>query len=456
MAGETPPSGDTHQARSSFVPALGRYFPESLVNALLLAVLALLVTAPFLETMTQLELLSTGFFDLFSVQMLLILYWVLGASFVESPRVGVVFDWLAARLPTSQMGVIYTTAFVSLLLAWINWALGLIGGVLIGQRLCRRAREEGTAVHYPLVLMGGLLALVLMNQGLSSPGGLVMADESGLANFMVDDVGSIAMSEFLLHPVNLVSSVVFVLTLPLVLVLLAPDDENEITPLEERNALLEGSIAETLDHYSPVVSPEDWELGDRLENSELITMTAVVIGVVSFGWYFATGGDLTLPWLAFTLMIVGLLSQGPPMAFRQKTEAATKWANHIAIPFLLYAAVWALLDEAGLYGAFGDALAGTGLPAVSSYVVAFILGLFIPDPGSLWVIQGPAVAAADVDLVASLVATMYGAGVSNLWLAFLFASILSIRGFDWREFTKYAAVVTVYVSVVVLGLLLVF
>ncbi|ELY51733.1 hypothetical protein [Natronolimnohabitans innermongolicus] len=46
--------------------------------------------------------------------------------------------------------------------------------------------------------------------------------------------------------------------------------------------------------------------------------------------------------------------------------------------------------------------------------------------------------------------------LSNLWLAFLFASILSVRGFDWREFATYAAVVTAYVTVVVVGLLLVF
>ncbi|WP_049927424.1 TIGR00366 family protein [Halopiger goleimassiliensis] len=454
MAGEPASPTDARRDEESFVPALGRYFPESLVNALLLAIVALLVTIPFLEPMTQLELLSTGFFDLFSVQMLLILYWVLGASVVESPRVGVIFDRIAALVPTSQAGIVYTTAFVSLLFGWFNWALGLIGGVLIGQRLCRRAGENGTAVHYPAVLMGGLLALVVMNQGLSSPGGLMMADESGLANVLVDDVGSIAMGEFVLHPVNLLSSALLLVTLPLVLVLLAPSSD-DVRPLERRDSVLEGSIAETFDHYAPAVPRADWELGDRLENSEVITMIAVVIGVISFGWYYATGGDLTLPWLLFTLMILGLLTQGPPMAFRQKTEESTRWATHVAIPFLLYAAVWALLGEANLYGTIGDAIAGTGLPAVVSYVVAFVLGLFVPDPGSLWVLQGPAVAAAEVDLVPSLIATMYGAGVSNLWLAFLFASVLSLRGFDWREFVRYAAVVTVYVTVVVVGLLVV-
>lgn len=454
MSGETS-SSETDARRDSFVPTLGKYFPESLGTALLLAVLALVVTIPYLDTGTQIEMFSTGFFPLFTVQMLLILFWVLGASVVESPLFGQLLDSIVDVLPTSQAGIIYTTGFVSLLFGWINWAFGLIGGIFIGQRLCQRAKANGTPVHYPLVLMGGLLALVLMNQGLSSPGGLIMADDSGLANFMVDDAGSITMTGFLFHPANLVSSLVFVVTLPLVLVLLVPDEETEIEPLDDREKILQGSIAETFDHYAPLPR-EEWEVGDRLENSLLITMITVALGAASVTWYFASGGALTLPWLMFTLVVLGLLAQGPPMAFREKTEDATKWANHMAIPFLLYAAVFALLSEADLYGTIGDAIAGTGLPYVSSYVLAFVLGLLVPDPGSQWVIQGPAMVAADVDLVTSLVSVMYGAGVSNLWLAFLFASVLTIHGFDWREFVRYAGVVTGYVTVVVVALLVIF
>lgn len=456
MSEKTSTSSETDAQQDSFVPTIGKYFPESLGAALFLAVLAFAVTIPQLETTTQLELFSTGFFQLFTVQMLLILFWVLGASVVESPYVGRLLDAIAEILPTSQSGVIYTTAVLSLALGWINWAFGLIGGILIGQRLCRRAQLNGSAVHYPLVLVGGLLALVLMNQGISSPGGLMMADESGLANFMVEETGSITMAEFVFHPANLVSSIVITLTLPLFLVFLAPDDESEIEPLNERDEILEGTIAETLDHYSSDLPREEWEIGDRLENSLVITLIAVVLGLASVVWHFGGGGALTLPWLMFTLVILGLAVQGPPMAFRAKTEDATRWANHVAIPFLLYAAVFALLSEADLYGTIGDGITSIGLPYVGSYVVAAVLGLLVPDPGSLWVIQGPALAAANIDLVPSLVSVMYGAGISNLWLSFLFVSLLGIYGFDWREFVRYAAIITAYVTVVVVVLLFVF
>lgn len=105
--------------------------------------------------------------------------------------------------------------------------------------------------------------------------------------------------------------------------------------------------------------------------------------------------------------------------------------------------VFTLLSEAGLYEAVGSTLAPG---AVGSFVTALGLGLLIPDPGSVWVVAGPALVA-ETEPVTSLVAAMYGAGLSNLWLG-----VLSIGGFGWREFVRYAAVITVYVSTVVLSL----
>lgn len=441
-----------------FVPFLGQFFLESLTLAALLAVLALLVTIPYLEPFTQLELFATGFFALFTVQMPLILLWLLSAAVVESRPMGRFFDGVASILPSSsQSKVVYSTGFVALLFGWINWALGLIGAILIGQRLCRQAEENGVQVHYPLVLMAGLLSLVITNVGLSSPGALMMADASGTTNFLVNpDQGQLVvdMAAFFLHPVNLVSSVLFIVTLPLLLTLLAPSDEGERRPISEFTSILDGSIMETLSHYSPPPRGE-WVFADRLEQSRVLSAITFLIGGASVVAYFAAGGPLTLLWLLFVLMVTGILVQQRPMAFVEKTRKGTRWANHIAIPFLMYAAVYSLLNASELYGPIGDVVASAEL--VPSYLVALVLGLFVPDPGSLWVIQGPALVAAGGDLVPSVSSVMYGAGVSNLWLGFLFVGILgSITGFDWREYVRYATVVTVYVSVVLVALLFVF
>jgi len=457
MATET--HDDETPTEEKFVPFLGKFFPESLTLAAVLAVLALLVTIPYLGTIRQLELFSTGFFRLFTVQMPLVLLWVLSATIVESSRVGRAFDWVAGALPTgSQRAVIYATGVVALVFGWINWALGLIGAFYVGRKLCQRAEANGTPVHYPAVLTAALLSLVVTNVGLSSPGALLMADASGTTNFLVDPESAeivLDMSAFLLHPANVISTLLFVLTLPALLAAMAPD-EGERRSVSAYTSVLQGSIAETLDYYSPPPRDE-WVFADKLEQSRTIAVVTFLLGATSAAAYFATGGKLTMLWLLFALMMVGILIHARPMAFAEKVSDATRWANHIAIPFLLYAGVFALFIETGLYARIGDAFAATGTTQAVSYVVALVLGVFVPSPGSLWVLQGPALVQSGADLVPSVISVMYGAGVSNLWLGFLFVGIIAtVYGFDWQEYARYAAAVTAYVSVVVIALLIAF
>lgn len=445
-------AGEPADAGERFVPFLGQFFPESLGLAAVLALVALLASLPFLGPLTGLEHLATGFFELFELQMALVLLWVLSATVVWSRPVGRLLERLARGLPTSQAAAIYATGFLALLFGWVNWALGLVGGVLLGQRLCRRAAADGERVHYPLVLTAALLSLVVTNQGLSSPGALLMADAEGTTNFLVDAAGPLAVSEFLLAPVNAVPTAVLVVTLPLLLVTLAPDEEADRTELRDGDAVLDGGVAETLDYYTPPTGERTF--ADRLEQSRALSLLAVAVGAVSLVAYFGGGGELTLLWFLFALMMLGLLVQWRPMAFRAKTTHATRWANHLAVPFLLYAAAYVLLREAGLYEPLGAAIATAG--GVGSFASAFAVGLFVPDPGSTWLLVGPALVAVEADLVRSVTAVMFGAGLSNLWLGFLFAGILGVRGFEYREFVKYAGVVSLYVVAVVVASMLVF
>jgi short subunit fatty acids transporter len=435
---------------SEFVDRFQEFYPEPLVFAVLLGVLALLVTAPSLPLTDQLELFTTGFYDLFRVQMALLLWWLLSATVVESRPFGAMLDAIAARVPTSQRAIVGTTTIFALVGGWINWAVGLIGGVYLGRRLTHRARNAGVAVHYPTVLFGGLLATVTAYQGLTSPAGLLLA-ETGSVNPLGGQAGVVPLGATIFDPSNLLAGGVLLVSLPLILVTVTPDGSTVgRAPADD-----ERSIAETFDHYEPTPASAAVP-ADRLEDSRVLTAVVVLIGLSSISWQWLTGSGVAMLGTLFTLVMVGLLFQQRPMAFVEKISHGTRWIRHLAVPFLFYAGTYALLAKSGLYAAVGTALANTGLPAASTYLVSLLAGLLVVDPGSLWVLLGPAVTQTGTAVSELATTTMFGAGLSNLWLSFLFLRILGVEGIETSTFLRYATGVTVYVSAVVVVAVTVF
>jgi short subunit fatty acids transporter len=377
-------------------------------------------------------------------------------------------------MPAGPRSAVAGTALLGLVLGWVNWALGLVGAVLVGRRLCRRAADEGTPVHYPAVLVGALLSLVTATVGLTSPAALLMADASGTTNFLADSVGVVPLGAFVLHPANLVVLGTMLVTLPAGLALVAPtggdernagddaDGSSGVTTVDEVEPLLGESIRDVLartgdeESESPetdVEGDEETVPADRLERSRLLTAVVVAVGAVSIGWQWSLGANVSLLGVLFALMMLGMATQVRPLDFVAAASDATRWVEHLVVPFLLYGGVYALLTESELYAPIGDALAATGLPAVASYLAALGLGLLVPDPGSVWVLLGPAVTTTAASADTLLVATMYGAGVSNLWVGFLFLGVLGVRGFGWRRYLTYAAGLTAFLSVLVAGAL---
>lgn len=475
---------------STFVAAFERYYPGPLVVSLLLVVAVTLITAPVLAPVDQLGIVATGFYDLLVVQLALILWWVLSVTLVVSSGVGRgldgLVDGLADRITRSPARVVGATAVIALSLGWVNWALGLIGGVYVGQKLCRLADERGVAVHYPAVLTAGLLGLVLANQGPTSPGGLLMADsllgtgdisgdlypgeaatgdgEEAEQITTVEDYDGffgffgiedpVAFSTFLLHPTNLVATLVLLVTIPLLLVKLQPT-ENVRTIEETGDLLVTGDIRTRLTEYSPPPR-EEWTFSDRVENSWPLAVGTGLFGMLYVVWYVWSGHSPSLLWLLFALIVLGLIVHRVPQAFIDQCTTASRWAIAIGLPFVFYAAVIVMVHEADLASSVGGTLGSAPASALPAYLLAFVVGVLVPDPGSVWLIVGPILEAATGDLVASLVVTMFAAGISNLWLGFLFLGIFASRidGFDWREFTYYAAAISVYASAVVVGVAL--
>jgi|GEM_PF-4288506 len=425
----------------SFVHFFGKFFPESMTLAVILSILALIITIPHLGAIKQLELISTGFFDFFSLQMALILWWMLSAVVIESEIVGRLLDKITQVVPLEEKYIISFIAIFSLVIGWINWAFGLIPAILMGHKLCLKAKEKNIKVHYPAVLFASLLALISGAVGLTSPGALTLTDGT-IHQVAFLDLPTLSITEFALARANIASFAMMLVGVPIIILLLTKKEKTEI---KDEESIIQKNIRNTL---KPLEIPpkEEWIPANYLEYTPLLSIIAFVIGSISIGWAWIQS-DVTMLGVLFALMMVGLLIQKNPATFTKKTTDSTKWAAHMAVPFLLYGGVYALLSESGIYLNLAGML--ETLPITGSYITAFITGLIVPDPGSLWLLVSPILSEA-VEITTSVTLAMYASGVSNIWLGFLFAGILSIKGFDWREYVRYAFTITVYVSAVVL------
>lgn len=426
------------------------YYPGPVAMSLVLVLGIVVATAGRLDAFEQAGAITTGFHELLTLQLALVFWWFLSVSAVESRRVGAVADRLAdalAPLATGHSRVVATTAAVALVLGVVNWALGLFVGLFVGRRLYARAKENGVAVDYTPVVVAALSSLVVANQGLSAPAGLVLADD-GFVNVLAGTVGTVPFGAFLLHPANVLATGFLVVTLPLVIARVgAIDDEGD-----DDASVSESSIAERFTAYRPPSG--ELTPAERLENSRPLGYLVGGVGLLSAGWHFLTGGEATITWLLFVLLMVAVVAHDYPQGFVEKTTNATSWTLPVAIPFVFYAAGYVMLADSGLAVAVGDSLVA---PVVTTYLGSLGLGLLVPDPGSVWLLVAPFAASAGADAATVAVASSFGSGVSNLWLGFVFLGLFapSSGGLSTRTFVRIAGVVTMYTSFVVLVALLV-
>ncbi|OKY77814.1 MAG: Short chain fatty acids transporter [Candidatus Methanohalarchaeum thermophilum] len=419
---------------TSFVTFLGGYFPESMTLAVLLSIIVLLGSLTSIKLLEALELFSTGFFNFLELQMSLILWWMLPAIVVESERTGIILDKITEKIPPKEKYIVLITFILAFFLGWVNWAFGLITSILVGQKLCIKAKNNGNKINYHIILFISLLSLISGNIGITSPGALILTE-----NYL--EITNISIINFALNVQNLIIFSSMFLLLPLLYYHSTGKENKEIS---ERDLIINTSIKEKLKHHN--IPPKDsWVPADYLEYSSLLSIIAFLIGTTSITWAWIHG-NITMLGILFAILMLALISQKNPVAFMEKGADSTKWSLHLAIPFLLYAGTYSLLTKATLYTPIKNLL--NGIPVIGSYLIALGAGILIPDPGSLWFLLSPLSEVAGV--LNSLITTMYAAGISNIWLGFIFIGILGIKGFNWKEYIEYALLTTVYLSIVII------
>jgi short-chain fatty acids transporter len=381
-----------------------------------------------------------GFWNLlaFGMQMCLIL--VTGHALASSPPVRRALDALAKSARTPARAVVVVT-LGAMLLAYLNWGLGLIGGALLAREVGQRARKQGIPVHYPLLVAAGYSGLMVWHGGLSGSAPLKVTLAKDLKEILGESLAAqvqpMPLGQTIGSVGNLLANAILLVLVPLVLVRMLPAKEADRVP------------APALDDEPEPAAPSGATPAERLERSSWLGFGFAAVGI-------ATGvlllrrqglGNLDPNLLNFVFLFAGLALHGSPLAYVNAVAEAAKGCAGIILQFPFYAGIMGMLAGTGLLTAVAGAMAHVGpgaLPAVSFYS-AGLVNLFVPSGGGQWAVQGPILLEAAVKSGVSparmVMALAYGDQWTNMLQPFWALPLLGITGARARDIIGYTAVI---------------
>lgn len=433
-----------------------RWVPDPFVLALLLTLLSFLGALHYTGYDFARTLLSwvhgsgsgKGFWNLlaFGMQMCLIL--VTGHALASSPPVRRLLDALAARArtPASAIAIVSVTA---MLLALVNWGLGLIAGALLARAVGERARTRGIAVHYPLLAAAGYSGLLVWHGGLSGSAPLKVTQAKDVSEILgtglAAQIGELSLAQTIFALPNLLANACLLVLVPLLLVRMTPKREADRRPCPAPAPAPEPEpdVAPTRTVTKSVLSP-----ATRLDHSKSLALILALLGAATWVLWVRRQGlaHLDPNLINFAFLFVGLALHGSALAYANAIGDAARGCAGIILQFPFYAGIMGILTGSGLLKAIAAALAGAGpavLPAVSFYA-AGLVNLFVPSGGGQWAVQGPVLMQAAVDsgiAPARLVmALVYGDQWTNMLQPFWALPLLAITGIKARDIIGYTAV----------------
>jgi short-chain fatty acids transporter len=423
-----------------------RWVPDAWIIAVILSVITYVLGLAFTRS-TPYQLVQywgNGFWILLSFAMQMSLIIVTGYILATTPLFTRLLDGLAG-LPRSPRGAIAVMALVSMLLAWLNWGLSIVGSAVFTRFVARK--QQG--VDYRLLVATAYLGLgVMWHSGLSGSATLLVATPK---HFLEGDIGVIPITETTFHPFNLLLAGVILVALTVFGPTMHPRREDTVTV---DPALLADATV------TPPARPAHPTPALRLEHSPVVNLVVALAGFVWLWWYLGEKGfaGVNIDLVNFTLLMVGVLLHWTPASFLKAAMEAGSFIWGVVIQFPFYAGIFGIIRYSGL----AEVMAGwfTAVASQSTYpfVVLWysgILNYIVPSGGSKWAIEAPYVITAGKALGVpnpiTILAYAWGDMVTDIIQPFWAIPLLGVAKLEFRDIMGYCllyfAVYMVIISV---------
>ena len=359
-----------------------RYFPDAFVFALAAVAFVFVFGLTLGEAPGKLvAAFGEGFWVLvpFTMQMALI---IIGGFVVATSRPAHrVIDALA-RIPKTPRGAVAFVALFSMLTSLVSWGFSLIITGLLVRAVVRRVE------HVDFRALGGAAYLGLgsvWSLGLSSSPAMMMATKSSIPAALLPITGVIPLTETIFTWQSLLLAALLIILSVAIAYFSAPAGENV------RTAKAMGVEFEpvTIDD-APARTP-----AEKIERNPLLTILIVALMLAFLGQQIATKGvAATLDLNNFNLLFLalGMLLHWRPRAFLRAVADAAPATAGVLVQFPFYAGIFGIISKTEIQTTLSElflriADQDTFNPILTLY--SFVLGVFIPSGGGLWVVEAP-------------------------------------------------------------------
>lgn len=430
-----------------FVTVMQRYLPDPWLFAIALTIAVLLLGVGLTDS-SALEMVGfwgDGLFGLLEFAMQMILILVTGHVLVNTVVFKRLLQAVAGLVQSASSAIIIITA-AALILCWLNWAVGLIGGALLAREMAKQVNN----LDYRLAIASSYTGFLVWHGGISGSVPLLIATPD---HFLVDVMGTIPVSETIFTPYNLVISFALLLVIPIVnrMMLAPPDKRFVIDP-----ALLEEEVPDQ-SSGTTASTPAEW-----LEKKPLLPWIIGVGGLIYLLQWFAGGGSLDLNTVIFIFLIVGIVLHATPQNYLEALANAVKGTGGIILQFPFYAGIMGMMTASGLVAIVAGWFVAIATPSTLpfwSFISAGIVNFFVPSGGGQWAVQGPiqieAAQQIGADLGKVAMGVAWGDAWTNMVQPFWLLPALAIAGLKARDVMGYCVIAFIVSGIVVgMGLLL--
>ncbi len=427
-----------------------RWVPDAWIIAVILSIVTVILSLIFTPSSVDKIALSwgNGFWSLLSFAMQMSLIIMTGYILATTPVFSRLLNALAG-LPKNPPQAVALMALVSMVLAWFNWGLSIVGSAVFVRYMVTRQR----GIDYRLLVATAYLGLGTMwHSGLSASAPLLVATPK---HFMEAQMGIIPITATIFNPFNLGLSLVVLVLMTAMAPAMHPRKEDvvEADPSMMIAPVRGGSGGTVAAAPSKVMTPAEW-----ISNSPIVNL---VVGISGLAWIALTVGAkgfnaINLDFVNFTFLMLGVLLHWRPTSFLKAAMEGGGYIWGVVIQFPFYAGILGIIQGTGL-----DKVIATWFVSIANqdsypfiiYWYSSILNYIVPSGGSKWAIEAPYVieAAKQIGVSPALAVVTYAWGDmgTDIIQPFWAIPLLGVAKLEFRDIMGYCVLFFVVYAVAI-------